>query len=493
MSETISLDPLVQVIPSVISAGGTAIDLNPLLLTPNIRCPVGVMLDFINPAAVGAYFGLSSDEYLASTTIFQGFDNSDVKPGSLLFGQYNTSAVGAYLRGGSMAGVTLTQLKAMTGMLSVLVDGVAATDASAIVLTAATSFSNAATIIGTAIGAAVSFDSVAQAFVISSGTAGTTTSSIAYAVGSLATLLNLTATTGAIISPAANAMTPATIMPYMLSLNKDWASFTTLVEPVLADKISFAIWNNGNKNRTLYVPWDTDANAVVQGNTTCFGYQVVLSGYANVAPIYKDRDKALFIMGIAASIDFDELNGRVNFAYRTLSGLTPTVTDDTTSNTLKANGYNFYGIYSTAKQAMNFLSPGFCTGPYAWLDSFFNQVWMNAGLTLAMIQLLIARKSIPYNLEGYTSVESACLDPINAAVNFGAIRSGVTLSQAQIDQVNNDAGVQIDSILSTRGWYLQVLNAAPTSRAARTSPPCKLWYMDGGSIQQLLLDSVEVQ
>ena len=107
--------------------------------------------------------------------------------------------------------------------------------------------------------------------------------------------------------------------------------------------------------------------------------------------------------------------------------------------------------------------------------------------------LLKSVNSIPYNQQGYTLIRAALLDPILAAVNFGAIRAGVTLSQAQIAEVNNQAGVTIDTILSTRGWYLQVLDASPQVRQARGSPPCTLWYMDGQSIQKISLNTVLLQ
>jgi hypothetical protein len=101
-------------------------------------------------------------------------------------------------------------------------------------------------------------------------------------------------------------------------------------------------------------------------------------------------------------------------------------------------------------------------------------------------------KSVPYNPQGYGLIRAAVQDPINAALNFGAIRAGVPLSAAQIAEVNAAAGVPIDGLLSTRGWYFQVLPATAQIRALRQSPPCTLWYMDGESVQQINLASIDV-
>jgi hypothetical protein len=118
---------------------------------------------------------------------------------------------------------------------------------------------------------------------------------------------------------------------------------------------------------------------------------------------------------------------------------------------------------------------------------------MNNGFQLALMELLTTVGSIPYNQVGYTMIKAACQDVINRALNFGAIRTGVTLSQAQINEVNNMAGVAIDGILNSQGYYLQVSDADPQVRANRGTPPCTFWYMDGGSVQRITLASVMVQ
>ena len=197
-------------------------------------------------------------------------------------------------------------------------------------------------------------------------------------------------------------------------------------------------------------------------------------------------------MGYAASLDFGATNGRATAMFRRQSGLAADVIDGTTAQNLKTNGYNFFGDWTTRNDAFIFFANGTVTGPFEWLDSYLNQIWLNNQLQLAILSLMVAMKSIPYNDAGYTLIRAACRDPIDAAVNFGAIRAGVPLSAAQAAEVNFAAGVKIDDVLGNRGWYLQVNPATAQVRAARGSPPCSLWYMDGQSIQQINLASVEV-
>jgi hypothetical protein len=58
--------------------------------------------------------------------------------------------------------------------------------------------------------------------------------------------------------------------------------------------------------------------------------------------------------------------------------------------------------------------------------------------------------------------------------------------------MNAAAGQKIDDVVGSRGWYLQVAPASATTRTARQSPPINLWYMDGQSVQQINIASVDV-
>lgn len=168
------------------------------------------------------------------------------------------------------------------------------------------------------------------------------------------------------------------------------------------------------------------------------------------------------------------------------------MTSETVASNLLANGCNFYGAYATANQGFVFFYNGTISEPFRWLDSYTNQIWMNAQLQLAIMELFTQITSVPYNAAGSALIEAACLDPINRALSFGAIRTGINLSVAQIAEVNNAAGVNIAPAVQQQGWYLQVGQASPQVRAARGSPPCNFWHSDGEAVQQITLDSIDI-
>lgn len=575
---TIPANDIVAVTPGVLAAGGSALDIIALMLTTSTRIPIGTTYSFADALDVADFFGAQTPEALAAGIYFNGFDNSNVKPGSVLFAQYNQNAVAAYLRGGSISGLTLAQLQAIpTNTLTVNFDGFSRT--ASITLSGATSFSNGATImqadlnaaltvlgsmtasivggtmtvtavvsgtllagqtvLGTGVlagtyitaqltGAAggtgtyslnnsqttisgsmtveatpitVAYDSTSGAYVFTSGVTGAI-SSVAYASGSIGTALNLTQAGGAVLSQgAASTPDPATYMNNLLALNQDFATFMTVFNPDAsgnANKLAFANWNNGQNNRYMYVAWDPDLSPTTQNPATAsFGYQVTQTfNYSGTMPIFSpDYSKAAFACGIAASIDFTQTNGRVTFAFRTQTGLTADVTSLSVKNNLVANGYNLYGSWATANQQFVHFAPGSVSGPFAWGDSYINEIWLNAAFQLDLMELLTTAYSIPYNVSGDALIEAALIDTIQQAGAFGAYRAGIQLSALQAAEINGAAGAVIAPTLQNQGWYLQVKasTTVPSVRAARGSPPCTFWYTDGQSVQKINLASINVQ
>ena len=288
-------------------------------------------------------------------------------------------------------------------------------------------------------------------------------------------------------------------MAGVVSATTNWAVFMTAFDPDAGSgnalKQAFAAWTAAQGNRYAYACWDTDITPTASTSaTSSLGYLLEQSQSSGTILLYApDAKLAAFVCGVVASIDFTQLNGRITFAFKSQSGLVATVTNQTVASNLIANGYNFYGTYATANDQFTFLYPGSISGQYLWADAFVNQIWLNNGLQLALMTLLTQLKSVPYNAVGYGLIKAACMDPINAALNFGAFRAGVPLSAQQTAQVNNAAGLAIDGTLTAQGYYLQVLPATAIVRAARASPPITLWYLDGGSVQRINLASVAVQ
>lgn len=491
---TIPASDIVVVNPGVVSSGGSPLVLNGVMVSKNALLPTGRSTSFASAAAVSAFFGPSSAEYAQALIYFAGFDNSTVKPALLIFAPYADAARAAWVQSGSLAALSLTQLQALSGTLIVTVDGVVFTSSS-INLTGVASFSAAATAITagfTGVGKPTcTWNAVNSTFTLTSSTTGVT-STIGAVTGTLAAGLNFTAALGAIMSQGAAVDTPTTAMDTLKASTQNWASFMTLWEPVTADKQLFAAWTTAQNLRYVYVAWDTDAQAIVNNSSTCFGALAKSLKYNAVLTVYNTVELATFALGAIASVDFERPDGRITIAFKGQGGLASTVTDQNIANILLANGYNFYGTYATASQDFTFFYNGQISGDWLWLDPYINQIYLNAQFQLALMNLLTTVKSIPYNQNGYGLIRAAMLDPINSALSFGSIRTGVTLSASQTAQVNQAAGLDVAPLIQQQGYYLQIIDPSAQVRANRGTPVINFWYTDGGAVQKIVVSSVDL-
>lgn len=571
---SIPASELVSVIPGVLGAGGNPLSLNAIFLTDDPSIPLGTVQPFSTLDAVREWFGATSREADLAAVYFNGFTGNTTLPGTLYFAQFNQEDVAAYLRGGSVSGMTLAQLQALSGTIIVTVNGEVVTSAN-IDLTGATSFSNAAAlveaglqsvtaifngtgtiddgaggagtvltisavtsgvlhagdvIIGVGVTAGttvveqvdgtpggigtytisapfdlgpiaitvagigeVSYDSQLAAFVITSPAMGAL-STIGFASGTLAPGLKLRLADGAVTSQGAAAVTPAALMSSIIAVTQNWATFMTIDEVDLDTKLAFAAWATTSNQRYLYVCQDSDVTALSANADLSFGAIVKAAAYNGVCPVWNPSGLiAAFVCGTTAAINFSETNGRITYAYRGQAGLPPDITDATVADNLTGNGYNFYAAYATANDQFVNFQHGSLPGTWRWMDPYVNQIYFNSQLQLALMELETNSKSIPYNQDGYNLMRTAIQDPVDEAINFGTIRTGVELSASQKAQVNLAAGTRIDQVLFQQGWYLQILPANSVTRGERGSPPSRLWYTDGGSIQKINLSSTDVQ
>jgi hypothetical protein len=504
---TIPFSKVVSVVPSVLSAGGIAVDLNGLMLTQNSYAPYNSILTFTDAASVKSYFGSTSTEATLASVYFNGYSIGTQLPGNLLFARYPEAAIAGWLTGGNISGIALSTLQAYTGTLAITVGGVLQTSGT-INLTGATSFSSAATIIQAAFTSppfAVTFDSVKGGFIFTTTATGETATITTAGVGTLATNLRLTAATGAITSQGAIAAVPAVFMDNIITQNQNWATFMTTWEAswvasnaTVNEKAQFADWSNSVAPRYLYVCQDSDVSAKNAASTSTFGDYLQSLDLVGTCPVFSnagDATLAAFVCGYAASLNFTRLNGRATLCFKIQSGLVPSVTNSTDYAGVLANGYNAYASFGSNNPANNenWFTPGSVSGQWLWADTYLNQIWLNANLQLALVNLLLQVGSIPYNSQGNSLIYSAALDPINAAINFGAIRAGINVSAAQAAEIQYALGFNAAPTIAAQGYYLQIAPATAQTRAARQSPPITLYYQDGESVQQITLASIAIQ
>jgi Protein of unknown function (DUF3383) len=407
-----------------------------------------------------------------------------------------TVAIGQYVTGSGVTSAPIVALGTGTGGVGTYVISGAQQQVA----------SETMTLTGTPV--AVTYDSIAGAFVITSGITGVA-STIAFATGAIAAGLLLTSATGAVTSQGAVAAVPATFMNALVTTDNNWVAFMTDFDPDGGSgntvKQAFAAWKNTQNNRFAYVCFDTDITPTESvPATSSLGYILANNGDSGTCLIYEPSDLNLswFVLGIVASIDFNAVPGRLSFAYKAQAGLTASVSNPTVALNLAGNpqatdsfgnGYNFYGAYAEAGVSNVWFQRGFVTGPYEWLDSYINQIWLTSIFQSALLNLFANALSVPFNTAGSAMLESALLSPIQQGLAFGAFGPGA-ISNSQAQQINSQAGnTNAATAVSSQGWYLQIVPASTAVRASRGPQQINFWYLDNGTVQSISMSSVEVQ
>jgi hypothetical protein len=496
----IPISSIVEVIPRLISAGQTGLELNGLFLTQSDRIPTGSrVLEFTDAASVVDYFGDTSDEARAAAVYFAGYDNSTRKPNRVYFGLYIPDDLPAWLRGGKPAALSI--IRAITaGELTLTAGG--SQDTVTVNFSGATSYSAVAGIIQTAVRAknydawktaTVAYSSDFNAFIITSGTSGVEVG-IDYAAGEAANILGLTAAYGAVLSQGADAESPAENMESIIAVSDNFVSFTALRELTDNEHTELSQWASGKGVRFLYVIRSEDAPLTIAGNTDNIGTIIQTAGYSATTAIYGNFDYAAFVLGFVASVNYQRTRGTATAAFKSNSALSFNVFESVTANALQEKGFNYYGRYTENSLSYTFLYPGVMYGgSYKFIDTYINAVWLNASIQQSEMTLLTNNARLPYNDLGYTMVKAAMQDVILQAIENGVIDTGIELSTAQKAQVNQEAGKEIADNLYTDGFYVQVKDPGATARANRQSPEISLWYTYGGAIQKMTVTSTLVE
>ena len=487
---------IVAINPRIISAGGTDLEFNGLILTKNSLIPMSSpVMTFANADSVGAYFGVESDEYKLASIYFLGYNNSFSKPRHIMFARRVAEAAGAYLRGAKFTG-SLSDLTAIAnGALTIEIDGTSYS-VDSVDFTAATSYSGVATILQTALsaklaGTTVTYSSLTKAFQIDSPTTGDA-STIAYGSGNIATALKLTAEDGAVISLGSDVLTQNENMALVKEQTQNFVSFTTLYEADDDEHMGLASWASSQGIEYLYVGWTADVRLLVQGSTNSIADKIKDAEYGATALVYDNANIAAFLLGSIASVNWERYQGTINYAFKHVDGVAASVTNQTDADLLLAKGVSFMGNFATRNDSFTFFYDAQIFGDYGYIDAFVNTVWFKNVMQVSVMNGLTNNGRVPYNERGYSLIRAWLQDPINRAVHNGTIDEGIELSESQKAQIMNETGKDLTDELYTNGYAVIIEDAGASVRVGRQSPNISVYYTYGGSINHIEVASTAI-
>lgn len=440
------------------------------LITRNSTLPPGIVAEFANSDAVGAYFGTNSEEYKRALAYFGFVSKSINSPLNLSFARWVSADIAPQIVGDSQT-KSLTAIKAINGpTLQLNVNGVVE-NVGTMNFASANTLTDVAGVLQTAIravsgvpqftNAIVTYNTNTNQFVLTGTTTGADSiTATATGLGTDISQLLGWATTGTVFVPGQVADTPdvAVSKSEQISTNFGSVVFVTgsgiLTNPQIQ---AVATWIDSKNNAYMFSTTSTIANLA-----TLFGLIGGYSGTAiNVISATLPND---YIeqspCEILAATDYSKVNATQNYMFYQFPSRNVTVTDDTTANTCDANLGNYIGQTQSAGQKLAFYQRGvLCGGSQDAVDmnTYANEMWLKSAIAAQLLALFLSVNRVPANLDGKANIMAILQTVITTAKNNGTISAGKTLSAVQqvyISQITGDANAwrQVQTI----GYWIDV-------------------------------------
>jgi len=437
---------------SIVSAvgGGVAVATRDLILrlfTNSPRVPVDGIVEMTSPADVAAYFGVASAEYLRAVFYFGFISKLISAPKKISFARWADVASAARIYG-STATRTASQFTGITTGSFNLTLGGFSFDLTALNFSAATTLSNVATILQTAIqakmgggaiwtAATVTYNATAQRFELVGGTTGAAALATTVAASGVDIRALLGWDTTAVFSPGVAAEEPVAAFIRSAEASDNFGSFAFTLALTQAQIAAVAIQNDTYNVKFIYtVP------VLATDVATLYAALSGLSGVAaTLAPLSTEYPE-LLPSAILAATNYAQRNGVQNYMFQQGS-LTPSVSTNAQADTMDAARVNYYGRTQTAGQYLDFyqrgVMMGLSTDPVD-MNVYANEMWLKDAAGAAIMGLLLSAARVPANSTGRGQLLAILQSVIESATFNGTISVGKTLSTQQKLYIGNLTG-----------------------------------------------------
>ncbi|MGL4898012.1 MAG: DUF3383 family protein [Cetobacterium sp.] len=501
----VNINKIIQVNDKVIAPQQTGLSLTMLWLTSNGRIPSSYpAINFDSLDLVESFFGMNSDEYNIAKVYFKGFDGSQKKPSFITFAKLMNEDGNGWLAGNVPA--TIEQFQAVTsGTFNITVLDISGSSIEHDIVNINLSGKNSYSEIAAAISLDmvnsglheydVVYDSSIQRFVLQGLGTGENSKIVSVNIATtgtdLAPMLAMLPTDNPIKSDGYIAKNGTENMELIESYFKDFVSFSVVQSTVLDFQVSLATWCSSKGTRFVYIPYTTDVRVLSPNDSTQIAY--LCSDLSGIAPIYGTSLIASFFGSIGACIDYEQNNGVITFALKKQSGLKTVIDNTIEYDNILNNGYNTYAIFGNVSSEYKFTQPGKITGNYLWIDAYYNQVWLKDMMVNKIAVLMQNNKRIPFSQQGFQIVQATIENVLDLGLNNGCIESQIQLDQDVIDQINQEAGRVISTVLFSKGYFISIKEPTQVLRTSRQLPQCDVWYTYSGAIHYIELDLIQIQ
>lgn len=449
-------------------------DLIARIISTNPLVPTKSIIEFDDLESVLSYFGSTSEEYKRAAFYFGWISKSITRAKKISFTRWAESATAAQIFGNTTTKSLATYTAITNGAFTITISGVV-TALTGINLSTATSLSEVATLVQTAIrtgtgvqftNATVTYDATRKSFNFTSGQTGNATITLTAPVSGTNLLTSLGWSTGAIISDGVNIETVTDVLNESTEANNNFGSFLFTSALTLEEIEEAATWNAAQNVLYMFMVPTTEANSSAYFDALA-GYQGVAVTLSETAGEYPE----MIPMLILAATDYTKRNAVQNYMFQQFN-VTPSVSTTTKSNTLDLTRTNYYGRTQTAGQTIDFYQRGVLMGGITApvdMNVYANEQWLKDACGASIMELLVALPRISANAKGRIQLMAQIQAVIELAVFNGTISIGKTLSQTQKAFIGEQTGDleawrQVQSI----GYWLDVVMQSYVTQDGRT-------------------------
>lgn len=485
----ISQTKYINIISAV--AGEPAVSQRELIgrvFTLNVAVPVGQVIEFGGGAtnalaAVGEYFGTTSEEYAFASRYFSFVSKKGTQPSKISF------ANAAFQRKAGIIGtpnVALTTLKSITnGELEFTVND-ETVSVSDINLSGATSLQDVADIIDGAVSVAnsnlgCSFSTAANNRFVLNWNETESGIEFGFATGDVAEILGWTSLTGLISQGLdSGSRTYVDVLNDSVDLSNNFFSFTFVnAYPLSASDVAvIGQWVATQNVRYLFSCGCTPAQASA--------FATAANGLDGVAlTVDKFNETAQFMpMAAIAAINYNQANAGINLMYQQFAGVQPSVSTSADAALYDGLKINYYGATQQAGQQVAFYQDGVLQGEISDMGVFANEAWLKDAIFTGLLNLRLSVDSLPANDVGLAMVLSTIVQIVNQGLYNGTILPGKSLTEQQkvaITQITGDSDAWQD--VQSNGYRISAeLDTYVENGVAKTQVSYLLVYGKGDSI-----------
>jgi hypothetical protein len=456
-------------IVSGVGAGATVAERKLImrLITKNAILPPGIVIEFSTADAVGAYFGMQSEEYKRALAYFSFISKNITSPRTISIARWVDAAIAPIVVGDAFAKVLSSFTAFAAGTLTVNVGNtvvpITGIDVStSIDLTSVASTIQAslrATANAQLATATVTFNTNTNQFVLTGSVPGS--GSISVTATGLATdmsqVLGL-ATGGTVLVGGQAADTPAVAIAKSAGISNNFGSMVFATAALTNEQIKeVSAWNHAQNNEYFYsIP------TIITNLATLYalikGYSG--SGITLLSPTAPNDYAEQSPCEILAATNYNEPNSVNNYMFYQFANRNIVISDDPTADTADKSRGNYIGVTQMSGQQLAFYQRGvLCGGSQDATDmnTYANEMWLKSALSGRIMSLFLNVGSVAANPTGASSILAVIQPILTMAGDNGTFSAGKEINVVQqqyITQVSNDKNAwrQVQTI----GYWLDI-------------------------------------